>query len=163
MDSCLVYGINPKNHGKTALLFCRELEKIVKDVNAFAESISRCISIIISYTVARTSCIGDFTTCSVTFISPFDEIRGFYALLETPWDAIFERNFMACRAALKLYKSFKSRTIKINKSNFLNGILCTRRVARVQKCLLFPHNVIINEIFRSVEDRNCINGLNYTR
>lgn len=128
-----------------------------------SREVSRCIRMIISYAVARTSCIDDFTTCSVAFISSFDEIRGFYALLETPWDAIFERNFMACRAVLKLCKSVKSRTIKINKSNFWNGILCTRRVARVQKCLLFPRNAIINEIFRSAEDRNCINGLNYTR
>lgn len=52
-ESCLVYGIKSENRGKTVLLFCREFEKSARDVNAFA-GVSRCISIIISYAVART-------------------------------------------------------------------------------------------------------------
>lgn len=59
--------------------------------------------------------------------------------LETPGDAIFERDFIACRAALKLYKSVKSRTIKINKSNFFRwDIVHARRMSTCTKAFVVP-------------------------
>lgn len=101
--------------------------------------VSRCISIIISYTWRGEVELHRWfyhMLRRVYFIVRRD--HGFYALLETPGDAIFERDFMACRAALKLYKSVKSRTIKINKSNFLDGILCTRRMSTCTKVFVVP-------------------------